>query len=1145
MNTHKFQPMRKWLKHFGALACTTVLSCVSLTAPFAEVPLLANATDTTIVGDMNNDQVVNVTDLALLKRAILKNDQTMPENGDFTADGVLNKDDVTIMQQFLLGFYDFQSTLIAVGQYNAEDERVTISWFTGAEASEFEVWISDDNRTFTKLAYVEDENSYTELLKNQTGHEYYKIVFADSHGHRIESNVVYTNPTENGIVCEYVDTDSDGLNDMLEQILHTNPQKVDTDSDGLTDYEEYALTNTNPLKEYSVLQGKLDADADPDGDGLTNRKEITLNTNCNAVDTDGDGLTDSEEVNVYFTDPLLPDTDGDTLGDNFEVLFSLDPLSETTNGVKDAEHQLEQELDATSPVFSTVNTSDAPYAVSATITSNGEAEQAFSISDSAYYTALKNDALIGGIYDISLSAPCNPLQTCLKFQIKEEYRDNTLNKYSEYEDMQGIQRLCIFQYFDEIGMLLPLETQYGLDTNTIYADVDENGTYCVMDMEIWYDLFDLEPDAVDQSEDKPTEALPGRSVARNDVPLDVVFMLQTAGKDRNLFEQELDLATEASEQIFFTYPNARIYVIQYTDATAYILSNGNRQFFSNVSALQRAIQSITFMESYWQRGFRYALGLLTNLPLRKNVNSFIYNLQSEEKFFYGGYNETNICASNLGIYSQFMPNDLYQNTTKSSAEQVKTAILNNNGINGVFSDTAAQEIMNHIAANLNYTLERTEYDTFDTSNLSEVTLKAKLVANSSVDSDGDGVSDWDEVNTKYLIFNGGGTFRIPTLGEVAAYAKNGKILGSSGNNSFGKIALLKELKKHGITVWKSDPTIVDSDGDGIGDVQDPKPNESFDKRFEIVDNANFVPSIDFVDERYANSQKCYCKYGSKHNFYVIGTELPGYIAALAAYTNDYSLADEIIRAIFGKGYETDFGPHNERKKDDYCMDHAADALMHYFNGTGEKFEYNENDTCEMISCSVSNLCHLHNNITCVMNCAEDCLNDKSSIILAAKSDSNLKAACNVDRGNNSGGLVCDVSGHFLHSAGVQYNYIHRDWWNTVGESGASIVAEISRSGNTYTMTYTYYFMDIYEWAQHYDPGLLNMTLHSYHEFGLAQEFLMEGKFNGTLTWQAGDDARQTDVVNQIKETLQSKQNSTRWDKSNEYDRLIEKFSNSL
>ena len=72
-----------------------------------------------------------------------------------------------------------------------------------------------------------------------------------------------------------------------------------------------------------------------------------------------------------------------------------------------------------------------------------------------------------------------------------------------------------------------------------------------------------------------------------------------------------------------------------------------------------------------------------------------------------------------------------------------------------------------------------------------------------------------------------------------------------------------------------------------------------------------------------------------------------------------------------------------------------------------------------------------------------------------------------------------------------------------------------------------------------------MILHSYHESGLAQEFLMEGKFIGTLTWQAGDDARQMDVVNQIKETLKSKQNPTRWDKSNEYDRWIEKFSQSL
>ncbi|MFT3890636.1 MAG: TIR domain-containing protein [Anaerolineales bacterium] len=51
--------------------------------------------------------------------------------------------------------------------------------------------------------------------------------------------------------------------------------------------------------------------ADDDGDGLTNEREMKLNTAPNVRDTDGDGLDDGPEVSTFFTDPLNRDTDGD------------------------------------------------------------------------------------------------------------------------------------------------------------------------------------------------------------------------------------------------------------------------------------------------------------------------------------------------------------------------------------------------------------------------------------------------------------------------------------------------------------------------------------------------------------------------------------------------------------------------------------------------------------------------------------------------------------------------------------------------------------------------------------------------------------------------------------------------------------------
>ena len=71
--------------------------------------------------------------------------------------------------------------------------------------------------------------------------------------------------------------------------------------------------------------------ADDDRDGLTNRRELELNTLTNVRDTDADGLDDGEEVK-RGTNPLLPDTDGDGWKDGEEVSRGTDPLKADTDG---------------------------------------------------------------------------------------------------------------------------------------------------------------------------------------------------------------------------------------------------------------------------------------------------------------------------------------------------------------------------------------------------------------------------------------------------------------------------------------------------------------------------------------------------------------------------------------------------------------------------------------------------------------------------------------------------------------------------------------------------------------------------------------------------------------------------------------------
>lgn len=65
---------------------------------------------------------------------------------------------------------------------------------------------------------------------------------------------------------------------------------------------------------------------DSDGDGLTDVEEKALGTNPNIADTDADGLTDWAEVKIYKTAPLNPDTDTDGYKDGAEVINNYDPL---------------------------------------------------------------------------------------------------------------------------------------------------------------------------------------------------------------------------------------------------------------------------------------------------------------------------------------------------------------------------------------------------------------------------------------------------------------------------------------------------------------------------------------------------------------------------------------------------------------------------------------------------------------------------------------------------------------------------------------------------------------------------------------------------------------------------------------------------
>ena len=155
------------------------------------------------------------------------------------------------------------------------------------------------------------------------------------------------------------DTDGDGLNDGEEvYIFRTDPDDIDTDGDGRTDWEELNEEPlTNPLIPDTDNDGLLDGPefddykalgcpnptlTDTDLDGDTDGEEVAAGTDPCGIDSDHDGLNDSDEIITFYsdhdpdndgyTDPDIPDTDGDTLSDGDEALiYNTNPVKDDTD----------------------------------------------------------------------------------------------------------------------------------------------------------------------------------------------------------------------------------------------------------------------------------------------------------------------------------------------------------------------------------------------------------------------------------------------------------------------------------------------------------------------------------------------------------------------------------------------------------------------------------------------------------------------------------------------------------------------------------------------------------------------------------------------------------------------------------------------
>ena len=276
------------------------------------------------------------------------------------------------------------------------------------------------------------------------------------------------------------DADEDGLFDLYEKVIDTDPQNEDTDGDALPDGHEVLILNTDPLLTDSDANGIADSDEDFDTDGLTNLEEYLYQTEPFTADTDNDGLTDGEEVHTTKTNPLDSDTDDDKLIDGDEgengaiylqygILF--EPLQPDTdgNGILDGDEVFEQTLEQ-----EIVTEDEVITQVTVDMETNGNIAQNLTIESMQDVDALSSNVvgLIGEPLEFTSATEFD--SATISFTIDQSQLGDT-----------AFDNLLILWYNEEEGIFEEMPTDRDRVNSTVSTTTTHFSQYLVVDGVKW------------------------------------------------------------------------------------------------------------------------------------------------------------------------------------------------------------------------------------------------------------------------------------------------------------------------------------------------------------------------------------------------------------------------------------------------------------------------------------------------------------------------------------------------------------------------------------------------------------------------------------------------------------------------------------
>ena len=271
------------------------------------------------------------------------------------------------------------------------------------------------------------------------------------------------------------DTDEDGLPNLIEKEIGSDPYNPDTDGDGLPDGYEALTLGTDPTKPDTDDNGVLDCDEDFDEDGLTNLQEYEQGTEPYNEDTDGDGLKDGEEINTYGTDPLKVDTDDDGLDDGDEIYFETDPLNPDSdgNGISDGDEKRSQTF-----IHKVENEDCAVTEVHVTMEGTGNLQKTTTVESIMNKDILCSDVvgLVGEPFEIKTTSQFD--KATLTYVIDKSKLGDT-----EFDN------LLFLWYDEENDNFVELDTVLDEDNSTVSVETTHFSKYMLVDKVEWFNAW--------------------------------------------------------------------------------------------------------------------------------------------------------------------------------------------------------------------------------------------------------------------------------------------------------------------------------------------------------------------------------------------------------------------------------------------------------------------------------------------------------------------------------------------------------------------------------------------------------------------------------------------------------------------------------